>query len=330
VQWPYGAVGYVLATEEHPTSALVRNARLAEKAGFGFFFISDHFHPWTVEFGYSSYLWSLLGALSTVTQNTGLVSAVTCPILRVHPTTLAQAASTVAHLSNGRFILGLGTGEKLNEDIVGGEFPAFPERLERLEEAMEHVRALLTGEEVSLEGHYFRTSRARLFDPHPDVPIFLAASGSRAATLASEKSDGLICLGARPRLRETFSARNRGPAVAQLSVCWAEDEWKAAELARAVFPQVAMPGTLFAELSTPEQFEQAAHSITVDDVRAAIVCGPSPQPYLQAIEECFESGFQAVAIHQIGPDQQGFFKFWERVLGPAIESTRLERRKGSP
>lgn len=309
--WPYGKLGYVLAGEEHSASQLIRLGCAAEAVGFSFAFVSDHFHPWNTQQGHSSYIWSVLGALAVSTQSLGLISAVTCPISRVHPTTLAQAASTVAQLSDGRFILGLGSGENLNEHITGLTFPRFPERLERLEEALLLTRQVLSGEEVSAQGSYFCVDRAQLFDAAVELPIYLAASGPKAARLAKDKADGLICLGADCARATDFrrDSSDTRPRVTQLSVCWGENYEQAVEMAHQHFPEVAMPGTTFARLATPAEFSRAAESVQLGDVAASIVCGPDPEPYQAAIEECFDAGFDAVALHQIGPEQEGFLNF---------------------
>jgi G6PDH family F420-dependent oxidoreductase len=246
------------------------------------------------------------------------VSAVTSPILRIHPTTLAQAASTVYALSEGRFVLGLGTGENLNEHIVGEGFPPFPQRLARLGESLAMVRRLLQGEEVSWKGDFFQIDRARLFDAET-VPIYLASSGEKSAAFAGAEADGLICLGPRTELLKVFQAGTpRRPALAQISVCWAESEEEGASVAHHYFPEVALPGNLFSGLETPREFSEAAKQVRLDDVRASIVCGPDPRRYVEAVQECFQAGFQGVALHQIGPDQVGFFRFWERELRPKL------------
>jgi G6PDH family F420-dependent oxidoreductase len=313
--WPYGRYGIVLATEELSSNEVVLTAQKAEAIGLGFVFVSDHFHPWNENQGRSSNSWPLLGALAQTTRKIGLVSAVTCPIFRLHPTTLAQSASTVFQLSEGRFVLGLGTGEYLNEGIVGGGWPSHAERLERLVEFVDQTRELLGGGEVNRQGKYYRTEGATLFDSAPDLSIYFAASGPKVVASAREKADGLICLGARPELAANFA---NGPCVAQISVCWAEEHEVAVRTAHRHFPEVAMPGNLFSRLRTPAQFSRAAQDISLQDVEACIACGPEPEPYLAALEDCFESGFQAVAIHQIGRDQDGFLRFWQEQLYPRL------------
>lgn len=312
MKWPYGRVGYVLAGEEHSGLDLVGFGQAAEKAGFGFLFLSDHFHPWNFHQAHSSYIWSVLGALATTTRKIGLVSAVTCPILRLHPTTLAQAASTVYHLSQGRFVLGLGTGEALNERVVGQGFPDFEERLARLLESVEHTRALLTGDEVSIEGIHFTTERARLFDSAPELPIYFACSGRRTVGAAAEFADGVVTLGPRREILEGLAPGQ--PRLAQLSVCWAASVEEGASTAHHYFPEVAMDGLEFTRLTTPEEFSRAATKVSVSDVEASIVCGPDPSRYRELIQHCFEQGYDGVALHQIGPDQAGFLRFCSESL----------------
>jgi G6PDH family F420-dependent oxidoreductase len=314
--WPYGKYGIVLATEEHSPTDIVQTAQKAEAAGLGFAFVSDHFHPWNASQGHSSNLWPVLGALANCTHSIGLVSAVTCPIFRLHPTTLAQSASTVYHLSEGRFILGLGTGEFLNEGVVGTDWPPHSERLERLVECVEQTRELLQGGEVNLKGRYFQTERATLYDSVPEIPIYFAASGLKTAAVARVNANGLICLGARSELARCFAGH---PCLAQISVCWGADHEQAVRTAHRHFPEVAMPGTLFARLRTPDQFARAAQQVKAEDVEACIACGPDLAAYESAIQECFQAGFDAVALHQIGPDQEGFLRFWQDQLLPRLE-----------
>lgn len=309
-------VGYVLAGEEHAALDLVRHGCLAEEAGFSFLFVSDHFHPWNRQQGHGSCVWPVLGSLCTCTSKAWLVNAVTCPILRFHITTLAQAASTVQTLSEGRFILGLGTGENLNEHVTGDGWPVFSERLERLEEAVELLRDLLGGHEVTRRGKYFAVERAQLFDAPDNLPMALAASGPRAAALAGRLGDALISLGDDGSTVRGFEqAGGQGkPKLTQVSVCWAEDEAEARRTAHRLWPLVALDGALFAHLETPADFEAACQGISEEDVAAAIVCGSDPARFRAVVDDCLAAGFDGVALHQIGPDQDGFFKFWQNEL----------------
>lgn len=297
----------------------MRYARLAEEAGFGFIFFSDHFHPWGHQQGHASFLWSVLGGVALSTSSIGLVSAVTCPILRWHPTALAQAASTVGAMSCGRFVLGLGTGERLNEGVTG-YWPAFKERLERLEEMVYCLKSLWRGEEISHSGRYFTISKAQLFDAEA-VPIALAASGHKAASLAGAVADAMIGLDISPGVIDAFKAAGgqKKPCWTQLSVCWAKSRREAVDTAYRLWPIVALEGARFAKLATPAEVSRACAGITKEDVSAAIVCGPDPDDYVRAIKECFVSGYQAVALHAIGPDQQGFLDFFRQELAPRLK-----------
>lgn len=291
---------------------------VAEQLGFSFLFVSDHFHPWNLQQGHGSSIWPVLGALSVRTSSALLISAVTCPILRVHVTTLAQAAATVQSLCGGRFVLGLGTGENLNEHVVGAGWPSFAERLERLEEAVGFLRELLGGREVTRQGKFFAVERAQLFDAPQRLPLALAASGPRAAALAGRLGDALISLGDDASVVERFQdAGGEGkPRLTQISVCWDRDEAQARRTAHRLWPIVALDGAAFAQLATPADFEEACREVREDDVAAAIVCGPDPLRFREAIESCLQAGFDGVALHQIGPDQSGFFDFWRRELAP--------------
>ena len=310
--------GYVLAGEEHDAATLVKNGVSAERVGFDFLFVSDHFHPWSHQQGHSPAVWPVLGALAHATSKVRLVSAVCCPVVRWHPTTLAQSACTVAQMSGGRFMLGLGTGELLNEHVTGAPFPPYPERAARLAEAVEQIRELASGREVTREGRFFTTQRAQIFEAFPELPIAIAASGPKSAQLAGRLGDGLIGLADDPAVVESFvnSGGARKPRLTQLSVCWGHDRGKAEQLAHRLWPIVALEGNRFAELRTPSEVEKACQSVRVDEVAAAIVCGPDPQAYRQAIDSCLQAGYDGVAFHQIGPDQNGFLEFWSRELRP--------------
>lgn len=290
----------------------------AEQAGFSFLFVSDHFHPWSREQGHGSSLWPVLGALAASTHRVRLISAVTCPFFRLHITALAQAAATVARLSQGRFVLGLGTGERLNEQVVGKGWPPFAERLAWLEEAVEALRALLSGEEVSRKGRFLTVERAQLFDPWPGLPLALASSGPRSATLAARRGDALIGLGGDPDVLQAFlqAGGERKPRWTQLSVCWAPDAAQARRIAHRLWPVVALEGTQFARLATPQEVEEACRSVSEEEVAAAVVCASDPEPFREVIDTALEAGYDGVALHPLGPDQEGFFRFWESALRP--------------
>ena len=313
-------IGYSLSSEEHGPAELVRHAELAERAGFGFALISDHFHPWTSAQGNSPFVWNVLGGIATVTERMRVGTGVTCPLIRMHPAIVAQAAATTAAMMPGRFFLGLGTGENLNEHVTGQRWPASSERLEMLREAIEVIRRLWTGEEVDHRGAHYRVIDARLYTLPPErIQLFVAASGTQAAEVAGRLGDGLIATAPNPDVVSAFrSAGGGGPKIAQASVCWAATEAEARRTAHAWWPTAALGGNLSQELPRPAEFEAAAELITAGDVSETVVCGPDPDKHLAAIREYEEAGFDRVYVHQVGPDQEGFMRFYESRILPNV------------
>src|SRR5437764_3428200 len=230
-------LGYKLMSEEHGPLALVRNATRAEQAGFDFAAISDHFFPWLEEQGHSPLAWSVLGAIAQATRHIGLMSAVTCPIMRYHPAIVAQAAATTALLSNNRFVLGLGSGERLNEHSIGAGWPGIRERHERLSEAIDIIKGLLAGKLTHYQGKHFRLDHARLFDrPDRPPPVAVAAGGKRAAALAGRKGDALVTTEPRADLIAAYAAAGgNGPRYAEVAMCWAKTEKAERETAHRYF-----------------------------------------------------------------------------------------------
>lgn len=314
-------VGYTLSSEENGAGALVAQAERAEAAGFAFASISDHFHPWIERQGESPFVWAVLGAVSQRTERLRVMTGVTCPTMRMHPAIVAQAAATAACLLPGRFALGVGSGENLNEHVVGGRWPPVVERQERLEEAIGVIRELWSGRLVSRRGGHFRVENARLYSL-PDVPppLLVAVAGERSVDLAGRCGDGIV--GTAPvaesvrRFRRAAGADK--PAYGQVHVCWAEDEAAARRTALEWWPNGAVGGTHFLELPLPAHFEQAAELVREEDVAAAVVCGPDPERHAAAIREFADAGYDHVYLHQVGPDQEGFFRFWERELRPRL------------
>lgn len=314
-------VGYTLSSEEHGPAALVAQARRAEEAGMAFASISDHFHPWIERQGESPFVWTVLGAVSQATERLRLMTGVTCPTMRMHPAIVAQAAATAAALLPGRFALGVGSGELLNEHVVGERWPAVAERQERLEEAVGVIRRLWDGGTVSHRGRHFRVDRARLYSlPPQPPPLLVAVAGPRSVELAGRCADGIV--GTSPiadsvrRFRD--AAGEAAPAYGQLHVCWAEDEAAARRTATEWWPNAALRGTAFLELPLPAHFEAALETVREEDVAAAVVCGPDPERHESAIREFLDAGYDHVYLHQVGPDQEGFFRFWECELRPRL------------
>jgi len=283
--------------------------------------ISDHYHPWIDRQGQAPFVWSVIGGISQATRRLSVVTGVTCPTVRIHPAIVAQAAATSACLLPGRFMLGVGTGENLNEHILGTTWPSAAVRREMLAEAIEVMRALWEGDDTSHRGRYYTVENARIYSlPKQAPPIFMAASGEQAAELAGRLGDGLVATAPNKEVVGAFEkAGGTGkPRYAELSVCWAEDEASARKTAHEVWPLVGIGGELSQELPLPRHFEQAAQTVREDDVAKTVSCGPDPERHRAAIKKYVDAGFDHIAVHQIGPDQDGFFRFYEREILPSF------------
>lgn len=314
-------VGYWLSSEEHPPAQLVEHAARAEAVGFPSAMISDHFHPWVPRQGQAPFVWGVLGAIAHATDRLRVGTGVTAPILRLHPVIVAQAAATAAALMPGRFFLGVGSGENLNEHVVGEGWPRIDLRLQMLEEAIGLIRELWTGENVTHRGAHFTVEDARIFTrPEEPPPIMVAGSGKRAVSLAGRLGDGFVGVSPSAEQVETFEeAGGAGkPRLGQVHVCWAETEEEARRTAFEWWPNGALPGALLRDLSRPEDFESAAELVGEGDVAETVVCGPDAERHLEAISAFASAGFDHVYVHQIGPDQEGFFSFYEREVLPRL------------
>jgi G6PDH family F420-dependent oxidoreductase len=313
--------GYTLSSEEHHPNALVRNAQRAEASGFEFVSISDHFHPWISQQGHSPFVWSTIGGIAASTERIEVGVGVACPLIRIHPAIVAHAAATCAAMLDGRFFLGVGTGELLNEHVVGARWPAVEVRREMLREAIDIIRRLWTGETIDVHGTYYEVENARLYTvPNDAPPIIVSALGTEAAELAAEVGDGVWGTSPDPEPLERFEkAGGDGPRVGQITLCWGEDRDEAVRVAHRVWPTAAIPGQLSQELPTPTTFEQAAQLVTPEHIADTIPCGPDVEPVVRSIREYEHAGYDRLHLHQIGPDQEGFFRFWERELRPALD-----------
>jgi coenzyme F420-dependent glucose-6-phosphate dehydrogenase len=314
-------IGFSLSSEEHTPLDIVRWAERAEQAGFGYALISDHYHPWTDSQGHSGFVWGLIGAISQRTEKLVLGTGVTCPMIRIHPAIIAQAAATAACLMPGRFFLGVGSGENLNEHILGDKWPPSDVRQEMLEESIEVMRLLWQGGSQSFYGEYYEVENARIYDlPDEQVKIMVAASGKRAAELAGRVGDGLISTSAESEVVETFRSAGEGnrPVYGQMTVCWAENKDDAVKTALEIWPTAGIPGELSQELPTPAHFQQASQNVTPEQIEQSIVCGPDAGPIRDKIKEYEEAGFTHVYLHQVGSDQEGFLRFAEKELLPSL------------
>jgi coenzyme F420-dependent glucose-6-phosphate dehydrogenase len=312
-------LGYALSSEEHAPTDLVRHARMAEEAGFGFGLISDHIHPWTNRQGHSGFVWSVLGAIAGATERFRIGTGVTCPLIRIHPAIVAHAAATVACLMPGRFFLGIGTGENLNEHVTGAKWPAPDERLSMLEEAVKLMRELWQGECVTHRGTHYTVENLRIFDvPDGGVEVAVAAMQPQAAKLAGRIGDALINVAPKEEIIETFEdAGGKGkPKYGMVTVCWATSKDEAKQTAFEVWPNALVEGSASQELPLPSDFEQLTEGREPDDLDGTLTMGPDADEYLQQLKEYADAGYTHAYIHQVGPDQEGFLEFAKRELLP--------------
>jgi G6PDH family F420-dependent oxidoreductase len=308
--------GYFLSSEEYEPTSLVRQARMAEQAGFDALWISDHFHPWLDDQGQSSFVWSVIGAISQVTS-LPVTTSVTCPTTRIHPAIIAQAAATASLLTKGKFNLGVGTGEALNEHITGAKWPAAEERQDMLEEAVTILAELLTGEQLTYQGQYFRVDTARLYSlPGVPPPIYVSGFGKKSARLAARIADGYICMGPQGDLIRLYRDEGGGdrPVQGGIKGCWAPDTAQARKTMHRLWPTDSIPGESAQLLPLPRHFEQLAELVTEDMISAP--CGPDPEPYLEAIRAYEEAGFDEVYLGQVGGGLEGAFDFFANQVLP--------------
>ncbi len=319
------SIGYALLAEEHSASRLVENAVKAEEAGFAFATVSDHFHPWLDSQGESPFAWAVLGAIAHATEKITFGTAVVCPMIRTHPAIIAQAAATIATMAPDRFFLGVGAGENLNEHVLGDPWPIPPTRLRMLDEAIEVIRELWTGNEQNFEGEFYTVDRARIYSlPENPPPILVAASGPVAADLAGRAGragDGIIATSPDPELLERWrDAGGEGPRMGMMHLVYASDEPTARETLAKHWSHGPLPGELNADLRTPSEFMAASKFIRPEDYDGdETPLGPDPEAVLKQLEAFEEAGYDHVILHQVGPDQEGFFRFFEEELAPRLD-----------
>lgn len=315
--------GYTLMAEQRSPTELVRDVVNAERAGFDFAVISDHYHPWLETQGHSPYAWAVLGAAAQATERIPLMTYVTTPTMRYHPAVVAQKAATIALLADGRFRLGLGAGEQLNEHVVGHGFPAVDVRHQMLAEAVEIIRRLFAGDFVTHHGDYFNVEGARLFDlPDEPPPIGIAASGPASCRIAGAMADLLIAVEPRAELVAMFrqAGGDGRPVVGQPALCWGPDEAACRKLAREQFAWSLANWKVKSELPNTANFMALADLVSEEQVARQIPCGPSQEPILETVQSFVDAGFSELALLQIGPDQAAFCDFFARELGPALRA----------
>jgi G6PDH family F420-dependent oxidoreductase len=315
-------IGYTLMSEQAGPRQLVDDAVAAEAAGFDFAVISDHYFPWLESQGHSPSAWSVLGAVAHATSTIPLMTFVTCPTMRYHPVVVAQMAATTALLSGGRFTLGLGAGEHLNDHVTGHDWPPVDVRHEMLDEAVGIIRALFDGKDVNHAGKYLQARSAKLWDlPEQAPPIGIAVSGKQSATLAGRSGDLMIAVEPDPQLGVAFDEAGGGgkPRYGQLALSYDTDTARAVHRAHDQFRWFGAGWKVMSELPGPAAFEAATQFVRPEDVAAAIPCGADITRVVEEVRTWALAGFTHLALVQIGGDAQDEFLAWSReVLLPAL------------
>ncbi len=316
--------GYTLMTEQSSPASLVQYAARAESAGFDFEVSSDHYFPWLDEQGHSGYAWAMLGAVTQVTDQVELMTYVTCPILRYHPAVVAQKAATMQVLSDGRFTLGLGSGENLNEHVVGRGWPSVDARHEMLDEALDIITSLFDGGYTTFDGKHFRVDSAKLWDLHERrVPIGVAVSGPQSISKFAPRVEHMIAVEPIADLVTGWDAAaggEQGRKIGQIPVCW-DPSSKDDAVARAhqQFRWFGGGWKVNAELPGTAAFAGATQFVKPDDVAQSIPCGPDVDPIVEAVSAFWDAGFTDIALVQIGDESQDdFLGFAEKELLPAL------------
>ncbi|MGK5740925.1 TIGR03557 family F420-dependent LLM class oxidoreductase [Micromonospora sp. URMC 103] len=315
-------IGYKLSTEGFAPKEIIRQAVRAEQAGFDFVEMSDHYHPWLDTQGHSGFTWSMLGSIAAQTSTIGLVTGVTCPSIRYHPAIIAQAAATMALISDGRFTLGVGAGERLNEHVVGQGFPSVRGRHERLREALEIIRLLWSGGYQSYEGRHLQLEDARVFDLPETLPVIaVAASGSESATLAAELGDGLFATEAESAIVERYrNAGGRGPRYAEAPMSWAADEQQAVQSVLETSRWLVTGWKVMSELPNPVNFDAASAYVEEKHIRQFVSIGPDPEVHVAKVRGYVEAGFDHIVLQNAGPDPDGFLDFFAGDLAGRLRS----------
>jgi len=320
--------GYTLMTEQSGPRELVGYAAQAEKVGFDLLVSSDHYFPWLDSQGHAPNAWTMLGAVAQVTSRVELMTYVTCPTIRYHPAVVAQQAATLALLSDNRFLLNLGSGENLNEHVVGEGWPAVGERHDMLEEAMTIIRGLLDGERMTWEGNHFRVDQAQLWDlPERPVEIGVAVSGEQSVERFAPLADHLVAVEPDADLVGRWEAERAEPSrkIGQVPICWDPSKDAAIERAHDQFRWFGGGWAVNADLPTTAAFAAASQFVRPDDVAGSISCGPDIDAHVEAVAAYWEAGFTDVAIVQVGDDGQQ--RFLDEAAAPLLEALRAAAPK---
>ncbi len=316
-------IGYFLSCEEYTPAELLEQARGAERAGFSALWISDHYHPWVDAQGQSAFVWSMIGAIAQVCD-LPVTTAVTCPTVRYHPAIVAQAAATSAVLlGEGRFTLGVGTGEALNEHVLGDRWPRTDVRLEMLEEAVEVIRELWTGEVVSHEGRHYTVDTARIYTlPDEPPPIYMSAFGPKALEVACRIADGFVTTSPDQESVETFRAAKGADAPTQsgFKVAWGPSRDEAIDEAYRLWPNSGVPGELSQVLPSPQHFEQVSQLVTRESTAGSIVAGPDVARHLEQLQQYVDAGFDEVYVANMGPHYLDMIRTYGSEVLPQLRS----------
>ncbi|UQU62029.1 TIGR03557 family F420-dependent LLM class oxidoreductase [Couchioplanes caeruleus] len=314
--------GYKLSAEGFGPKELIEQTVHAERAGFDFVEISDHYHPWLDVQGHSPFAWTVLGAIAAKTERIGLATGVTCPTVRYHPAIIAQAAATLQITSDNRFTLGIGAGERLNEHVVGQGFPSVRGRHERLREALEIIKLLWQGGYQSYEGKHLQLEDARVFDLPDQLPVIaVAAGGKSAATMAAELGDGLFATEPRSDLVETYrGAGGTGPRYAEVPMAWARTEEAGVQEALKTTRWAVTGWKVMSELPNPVNFDAASQTVREEDIREQFAVGPDAEPYVEAVKKYVEAGYDHIVLQNAGPDPEGFIDFFQKDLGDKLRA----------
>jgi G6PDH family F420-dependent oxidoreductase len=314
-------IGYFLSCEEYTPAELVEQAAAAEKAGFDALWISDHFHPWNDEQGQSPFVWGVIGALSQACT-LPVTTAVTCPTVRMHPALVAQAAATAAVQLEGRFTLGVGSGEALNEHVLGDVWPSADTRLEMLEEAVDLMRELWGGEFVTRSGRHYSVDTARIYTlPEQPPPVYVSAFGPKATSVAARIGDGYISTKTDADLLEQFTRESGGkPTMAGTKVAYAPTEDEGVDLAHRIWANAGLPGELAQVLPSPRHFEQASQLVTREMTADSAPAGPDPKVHLDSVREYVDLGYDEVYVANMGPHYLDMIAMFGEQILPELRS----------
>jgi G6PDH family F420-dependent oxidoreductase len=312
-------IGYFLSCEEFGPLELVEQARMAQRAGIDRVWISDHYHPWNDRQGQSPFVWSVIGALATATPGLHATTAVTCPTVRIHPAVLAQAAATSAVMLEGRFSFGVGSGEALNEHILGTHWPEADVRLEMLEEAIEVMRGLWGGGQFSHRGRHYTVENARIYTlPDDPPPVLVSGFGPKSVDLAGRIGDGYVTTMPDADLLARFRSAGGEGKLSQggTKVCWGPDEAECVKTVHRLWPNEGLSGELAQVLPTPAHFDQATELVTAELTAESVSCGPDTERIVATFQEFADAGYDELYVAQIGPRQSEFFEVLERDVLP--------------